>query len=109
MPDDIDQWVRNNKKRIAREFVRRTELSRSENPVGIITAGLNLSMGQGAFSLIYLGFGIALSLLAFWAALRVRQTYDASMLNWQLKRRTRGSSGVLDKLDKLEKPDLGEK
>ena len=76
---------------------------------GIITAGLNLSMGQAAFSMIYLGLGIALSLLAFWAALRVQQTYDKSMLNWQLKRRTRGSSGVLDKLEKLEKPDLGEK
>jgi AAA family ATP:ADP antiporter len=71
---------------------------------GIITAGL--SMGQGAFSPIYLGLGIALSLFAFWAALRVQQTYDKSMLNWQLKRRTRGSSGVLDK---LEKPDFGEK
>jgi len=76
---------------------------------GIITAGLNSSMGQGAFSPIYLGLGIALSLVAFWAALRVQQTYDKSMLNWQLKRRTRGSSGVLDKLDKLEKPDLGKK
>lgn len=71
---------------------------------GIITAGL--SMGQGAFSPIYLGLGIILSLLAFWAALRIKQTYDKSMLNWQLKRRARGSSGVLDK---LEKPDLGEK
>lgn len=72
---------------------------------GIITTGLNLSMGQGAFSPIYLGLGIVLSLFAFWAALRVRQTYDKSMLNWQLKRRTRGSSGVFDK---LEKTDLGD-
>lgn len=40
MSNDIDQWVKDNKKRIAREFVRRIDLSRSERPVGIITAGL---------------------------------------------------------------------
>jgi UDP-N-acetylglucosamine kinase len=37
---DIEQWIRDNKKRIAKEFVRRSEHSRSEHPVGIVTAGL---------------------------------------------------------------------
>ena len=40
MPFDIDRWVRDNKKRIAREFIRRSDLKASELPVGIITAGL---------------------------------------------------------------------
>ena len=73
---------------------------------GIIAAGLGLGLGRGVYSLVYLGVGIALSILAIWAAFRVRSTYDQSMLNWQLKRRTRGSSGVLDKLDfsDTEKP-----
>ncbi len=37
---DNDAWVRTNKKRIAREFVRRADLIRRDQPVGIITAGL---------------------------------------------------------------------
>jgi ATP:ADP antiporter, AAA family len=64
---------------------------------GIIAAGAGLSRElRGA---IYLAFAIALSLVAIWAVFRMRKTYDQSLLNWQLKRRTRGSSGVLDKLD----------
>ena len=66
---------------------------------GIITTGLSLSWNRELFSLIYLGFGIALSSFALWAVFGSRRTYDESMLNWKLKRRTRGSSGVLDKLD----------
>ncbi|HEY9152207.1 MAG TPA: hypothetical protein VIN60_04920 [Anaerolineales bacterium] len=66
---------------------------------GIIAAGLGLGLKRDVYSLIYLGVGIALAVLAAWAAFRVRSTYDQSLLNWQLKRRTRGSSGVLDKLD----------
>lgn len=66
---------------------------------GIITAGLGLKLNRELYSLIYLGFGVALSLFALWAISHVRRTYDESMLNWKLKRRTRGSSGVLDKLD----------
>ena len=37
---DTEQWIRDNKKQIAREFIRRSVHSRSKNPVGIITAGL---------------------------------------------------------------------
>ena len=66
---------------------------------GIIAAGLGLGMGRGVYALIFGGAGVAFSALAVWASIRVRSTYDQSMLNWQLKRRTRGSSGVLDKLD----------
>jgi ATP:ADP antiporter, AAA family len=66
---------------------------------GIITVGLGLGLKRDVYTLIYLGFGVTLALLALWATFRVRKTYDESMLNWQLKRRTRGSSGVLDKLD----------
>jgi len=66
---------------------------------GIITAGLGLGLKRDIYSLVYLGVGVVLALVAVWAAFRVRKTYDESMLNWQLKRRTRGSSGVLDKLD----------
>jgi len=75
---------------------------------GIITAGLNGGWDRQNYSQIYLGIGVVLSLIAFWAMLRVRNTYDESMLNWQLKRRTRGSSGVLDKLDKLDFSDKNE-
>lgn len=66
---------------------------------GIIEAGLGLGLTRDVYSLVYLGFGVALGILALWAAFRVGKTYYESMLNWQLKRRTRGSSGVLDKLD----------
>jgi AAA family ATP:ADP antiporter len=66
---------------------------------GIIAAGLALGLKRDLYALVYLGAGVVLAALAVWAALRARRTYDESMLNWQLKRRTRGSSGVLDKLD----------
>lgn len=66
---------------------------------GIIAAGLGLGLKRDFYALIYLGIGTALAGIAIWAAFRVRKTYDESMLNWQLKRRTRGSSGVLDKLE----------
>jgi AAA+ superfamily predicted ATPase len=38
--DDLDVWVRANKKQIIREFIRNTEFTKSDNPVAIITAGL---------------------------------------------------------------------
>lgn len=42
MEDDqeIDKWVRKNKKRIAREFIRKINITASPNPTGVITAGL---------------------------------------------------------------------
>lgn len=38
--DAIQLWIRNNKKKIAREFIRKNEFTSSDTPVGIITAGL---------------------------------------------------------------------
>ena len=52
---------------------------------GIIAAGIGLGSKRDFYSLIYLGLGILLALVAVWSAFRVRQTYDQSMLNWQLK------------------------
>jgi ATP:ADP antiporter, AAA family len=64
----------------------------------IIALGLKLGFLRDQYSLVYLGAGILIALLAVFAAFRVRTTYEQSMLSWQLKRRTRGAS-VLDKLD----------
>jgi uncharacterized oligopeptide transporter (OPT) family protein len=64
----------------------------------IISVGLYLGIPREQYSLIYIGVGIAIALVAVYAAYKVRATYEQSMLNWQLKRRTRGAS-VLDKLD----------
>jgi MFS family permease len=47
---------------------------------------------------IYLAVAAAATLLTVWFTLRMRAAYDASLLNWRLKRRQR-ASGVLDKLD----------
>jgi ATP/ADP translocase len=49
---------------------------------------------------IYLGIAFAFSGTALWAVFRLRKVYDASLLNWRMKRRQRGSS-VLDKLSDL--------
>jgi MFS family permease len=64
----------------------------------IIALGLRFGFAREQYSLIYLGVGVAVALVALFAAFRVRATYEQSMLSWQLKRRTRGAS-VLDKLD----------
>src|SRR5262245_42335918 len=37
---DYTEWVRKNKKKIAREFIRRINFEPSDNPTGIFTAGL---------------------------------------------------------------------
>ncbi len=47
---------------------------------------------------IYLGIGAAATAVTIWFAFQMRGVYDASLLNWRLKRRQR-ASGVLDKLD----------
>lgn len=64
----------------------------------IISVGLRLGIAREQYTLIYIGLGILIAFLALFAAFKVRATYEQSMLNWQLKRRTRGAS-VLDKLD----------
>ncbi|MGG6297959.1 hypothetical protein ACQ4M4_26490 [Leptolyngbya sp. AN02str] len=47
---------------------------------------------------VYLAIAFLAGLIALWAALRMRSVYEASLLNWRLKRRRRGKS-VLDTLD----------
>lgn len=47
---------------------------------------------------IYRGLGVASSIWAVWAILKMRKVYERSMWDWRLKRRQRSSS-VLDKLD----------
>ncbi len=64
----------------------------------IIAIGLKLGIPRDQYSLIYIGLGLLIALVAIFAAFRVRATYEQSMLSWQLKRRTRAAS-VLDKLD----------
>ena len=64
----------------------------------IISIGLRFGIPREQYSLVYIGVGIAVSLLAIFTAFKVRSTYEQSMLSWQLKRRTRGAS-LLSKLD----------
>ena len=64
--------------------------------IGAILLVVNLNT-QLAFS-IYLPVGVAIAAVAVLAILRMRGVYDSSLLNWRLKRRTRGAS-VLDKLE----------
>jgi AAA family ATP:ADP antiporter len=65
---------------------------------GIVSLGIYLAVPRETYASIYLGFGIFVAAISIFTALRVRKTYDQSMMNWQLKRRTRGAS-VLDKLN----------
>lgn len=48
---------------------------------------------------IYLGLALVCVAVAVAAILRFRQTYDASMLNWRLRRRQRKTSSALSKLE----------
>lgn len=64
----------------------------------IISIGLRLGIAREQYTLIYIGLGVMIAAVAVFAAFKVRATYEQSMLSWQLKRRTRGSS-VLDRLD----------
>lgn len=63
----------------------------------IVWAGTHFGMTQ--YHLIYMGVSLVASLLAIWAIAQMRRVYDSSLLNWRLKRRQRGRSSVLDKLD----------
>lgn len=64
--------------------------------VGVIIIGDNLNLSADA---IYLPIAALATVFTIWFTFRMRDAYDASLLNWRLKRRQRGSSGVLDKLD----------
>jgi AAA family ATP:ADP antiporter len=48
---------------------------------------------------IYLGITVIAGILATVAIVQMSKVYESSLLNWRLKRRQRGTSSVLDKLD----------
>ena len=54
--------------------------------------------GSITYSYAYLAAAFIAALVAIWAILRMRLVYDASLFNWRLKRRQRGSK-VVDKLN----------
>lgn len=70
--------------------------------LGCLLAGIvvmvGLSLGADLYYYVYLSISILAAILAVGAVLQVRKTYEASMLNWRLKRRQRGAS-VLDGLE----------
>jgi hypothetical protein len=55
-------------------------------------------MARETLSSIYLGVGVIAAIIAVIAFFLMCSTYDQSLLNWQMKRRSRGSS-VMDMLD----------
>lgn len=62
---------------------------------GIILAGAALDLGP--VYAMYLPLALMTGIIAAWYAYRLRAAYDASLLNWRLRRRKR-TSDVLDKL-----------
>lgn len=65
---------------------------------GIIVVGISRGVSRDVLAPYYLGLAAVAGLIAVIAFFLMRSVYDQSMLNWQLKRRSRGSS-VLDQLD----------
>lgn len=73
-------------------------------PLGTIIASLILLILIGVekagwiqglyMNWVYWGVGLLISSLAFWAAFRLRQTYDKSLLNYRLARRKRREYSV---------------
>lgn len=70
--------------------------------LGCLLAGIvvivGLSLRADLYYYVYLSIAFLAAVMAVWAVLRVRKTYETSMLNWRLKRRQRGAS-VLDGLE----------
>jgi len=65
--------------------------------LGVVVIGGRLIYGQ-ANPFIYLALAVVAAVIAIWAIVKMRGVYDASMLNWRLKRRQRGAS-VLDGIE----------
>lgn len=61
----------------------------------VVVIGKWLNISKAYY--IYLGIAVMAALLAIWFSLKLYSAYDASLLNWRLKRRQRTS--VLDKLE----------
>jgi ATP/ADP translocase len=70
--------------------------------VACLVTGLIVLIGLATgrdLSLVYLGVAILGAAGAIWSIVKMRASYDSSLLNWRLKRRQRGVGGsVLDKL-----------
>lgn len=64
----------------------------------IIALALKFGLERDFYTRIYVGVGVVIAAISVYASFHVRATYEQSMLNWQLKRRSRAAS-VLDKLD----------
>lgn len=66
----------------------------------LIAGTLALTAGRSSTAAVagYLALAVVFSGLAVWAILAMRSSYDASMLNWRLKRRGRGGA-ISTKLD----------
>ncbi|MGF1506941.1 MAG: hypothetical protein ACFB51_17680 [Anaerolineae bacterium] len=74
----------------------------------IITALIVLVGSLVAFAqtyYVYLGLALVMGGIAIWAIVRMNETYDASMLNWRLKRRQRRSRAIAALLDQAFGPD----
>jgi AAA family ATP:ADP antiporter len=70
--------------------------------VACLIAGVIVLIGLAQNSelhIIYLIVAAIAAAFAIWAIFKMRAVYDNSMMNWRLKRRQRGTSSVLDKLD----------
>ena len=48
---------------------------------------------------VYLGLAALFALISVLLIQRMRASYDTSLFNWRLKRRKRGNSDILKKLD----------
>jgi ATP:ADP antiporter, AAA family len=66
----------------------------------LIGAAVSLASATATFdpALVYLPVALAAAVFAAVACWRMYGSYDASLLNWRLKRRQRAASSVLDKL-----------
>ncbi|MBN2386678.1 MAG: hypothetical protein JXB85_06620 [Anaerolineales bacterium] len=65
---------------------------------GVLLLGRYGLLSQATTQRVYLGISALAAATAIWLFVRFRSTYDQSMLNWRLRRRTR-KSDVMDKLD----------
>jgi AAA family ATP:ADP antiporter len=68
--------------------------------LGCIVTGIIVVASSSSLSMIpiYLVIGMALAVLGIWGTFKTRRHYETSLLNWRLKRRTRGAS-VLDGIE----------
>jgi AAA family ATP:ADP antiporter len=72
--------------------------------VAAILTGLIVLVGQWSgrdLSLAYVAIAFFASLVAIWAAFRMRSVYEKSLLNWRLKRRQRVNDSMIRKLEDL--------